>query len=60
MLSKDMTKQVKDVKESNKELNKAQEITATRNKSVTMWIIFASVLAVILGLSVYFMYFNTN
>ena len=60
MLSKDMTKQVNNVKESNKELNKAQEITASRNKSVTIWIIFAFVLAVILGLSIYFMFFSTK
>ena len=60
MLNKDMSKQLDDVKESNKELNKAQEITAARNKSVTMWTIFAFILALVLGLSVYFMFFNSS
>lgn len=59
-LNKDMSKQLDDVKESNKELEKAKVITGKRNKSIAMCTGFAALLAIIFGFSIYFMFFKDS
>lgn len=56
LISKEMNKQLDNVKEGNQDLEKAREITAKRNKSLAMWTLFAVTLAAILGVSIYFIF----
>jgi t-SNARE complex subunit (syntaxin) len=56
LISKDMGKQLTDVKEGNQQLVQTREITARRNKNIAMWTIFAVTLAAILGASIYFLF----
>lgn len=57
VISKEMNKQVDDLKTGNQELLSARELTAKRNKSIACWTLFAVILASILGLSLYFLFF---
>lgn len=55
-ITKDMEGTLKDTKSANQELEKAKVITAGRNKSLGMWTLFVVILALVLGLSIYFMF----
>ena len=57
IISKEMNKQVDDLKSGNKDLISARELTAKRNKSIACWTLLALALATILGLSVYYIVF---
>ncbi len=59
-LNKDMSKQLDNVKESNKELEQAKILTSKRNKNLMLWTLFAAILAAIFGLSIYFMFFKES
>lgn len=53
-----MGKQVDDVKTANKELVATREITASRNKCACYLTMLAIICALILGLSIYYLFAN--
>lgn len=57
-VNKKMGDQVQDVKKANEELAEAREITAKRNKNMMCYIIFVVCGVIILGASIYFMFFD--
>lgn len=57
IISKEMNKQVDDLKAGNQDLVAARILTAKRNKSIACWTLFVLVLASILGVSIYFLFF---
>lgn len=59
-LNKQMENQVQDLKKGNEELVKAKEITAKRNKNVMCWVLFIFILCMIIGLFVYFTFFDNK
>ena len=52
-LNKKMGAQVTELQDGNKELMKAREITAKRNKNMSCWVLFIFGLLAILGVSIY-------
>jgi len=57
-INKQMGKQVDDVKTANKELVATREITASRNKCACYLTMLAIICALILGLSIYYLFAN--
>lgn len=55
-VTKKMGGQVQDVKEANKELVKAKEMTSRRNKNMLCWVLLIFVLCLILGVTIYFLF----
>lgn len=59
-INKQMGKQVEDVKVANKELVATREITSKRNKCMGWMVLFAIMISIILGVSIYFMFFHNK
>ena len=55
-VNKKMVKQVDEVKDANKELKQAREISAKRNKNMVCWVLFIMALSAILVLSIYYLF----
>ena len=55
-VNKKMENQVVDLKKGNEELHQAQVLSEKRNKNLMCWTLFAAVLAVILVVSVYYLF----
>ena len=60
IISKEMNKQVDDLKTGNQELVEARILTSKRNKSLACWTLFILILASVLGVSIYFLFFNNK
>ena len=55
-VNKKMGKQVEEVKDANKELKQAQELSVKRNKNMMCWVLFIMALAAILMVSIYYLF----